>query len=69
MRRYCYTESNALIAFLNFSTKKHIAHFQLKSEQANQLGQISTENLSQTSNREGSRATTALMCASLSPLL
>jgi hypothetical protein len=35
------------------------------------LGRISTENQSQTSNREGSRATTfiALMCASLSPLL
>ena len=34
------------------------------------LGRISTEHQSQTSNREGSRATTlALMCASLSPLL
>ena len=35
------------------------------------LGRISTENQSQTSNREGSRATTLAlnMCASLSPLL
>jgi hypothetical protein len=52
--------SNCHICKCSFSTKIGTG----------KLGRISTENHSQTSNREGSRATIlALMCASLSPLL
>ena len=52
--------SNWQICKCSFSTKI----------ETDKLGRISTENQSQTSNREGIRATTlALMCASLSPLL
>ena len=52
--------SNCQICKCSFSTKIGTG----------KLGRISTENKSQTSNREGGRATTlALMCASLSPLL
>jgi hypothetical protein len=52
--------SNCQICKCSFSTKIGTG----------KLGRISIENQSQTSNREGSRATTiALMRASLSPLL